>query len=242
MHGCIPHDAALADVGAARLELRFDQRDQVPPGSQQRHRRRQDFGQRNKGDIQRHHIHRDPNLGWRQIPGIDSVMHGHTRILPEFPRELPLAHIHGVNVARVLCRDGRMLAGAGAVEIELAHRLAQFAESTTGLEQYAIAKFGEALEAFPRTLAENSGQNERDVITALYAAHAAGKASVGVDIEGGVTCDAAALHILDSFVVKNSALRLAAEAAITVLRVDQIIMSKQAGGPKPRQPGAPDED
>ena len=74
------------------------------------------------------------------------------------------------------------------------------------------------------------------------AAHAAGKASVGVDIEGGVTCDAAALHILDSFVVKNSALRLAAEAAITVLRVDQIIMSKQAGGPKPRQPGAPDED
>jgi T-complex protein 1 subunit theta len=148
----------------------------------------------------------------------------------------------GVNVARVLCRDGRMLAGAGAVEIELAHRLAQFAESTTGLEQYAIAKFGEALEAFPRTLAENSGQNERDVITALYSAHAAGKSTVGVDIEGGVTCDAAALHILDSFVVKNSALRLAAEAAITVLRVDQIIMSKQAGGPKPRQPGAPDED
>ena len=182
----------------------------------------------------------------------------------------------GVNVARVLCKDGRMLPGAGAAEIELAHRLAQFAESTVGLEQYAIAKFGEALEAFPRTLAENAGQNERDVITALYAAHAAGRASAGVDIEGAApTCDAVALGVLDSFVVKSSAMRLAAEAAITVLRVDQIIsesgrsrpsppsarhhsyrytppipfspvplraVSKQAGGPKPRQPGAPDED
>jgi T-complex protein 1 subunit theta len=147
-----------------------------------------------------------------------------------------------VNVAKVLCKDGRMLPGAGAAEIELAHKLNRFAETTPGLEQYAIAKYGEALEAFPRTLAENSGQAERDVITALYAAHAAGKSTVGVDIEGNQTLDAAASGILDSFAVKLSALRLASEAAITVLRVDQIIMSKQAGGPKPRQPGAPDED
>jgi T-complex protein 1 subunit theta len=148
----------------------------------------------------------------------------------------------GVNVARVLCRDGRMVPGAGASEIELAHRLARFAESTPGLEQYAIAKYAEALEAFPRTLAENSGQSERDVITALYVAHAAGKSAQGVDIEGGMTLDASAAGILDSLAVKASAMRLASEAAITVLRVDQIIMSKQAGGPKPRQPGAPDED
>jgi T-complex protein 1 subunit theta len=147
-----------------------------------------------------------------------------------------------VNVARVLCKDGRMVPGAGAAEMELAHRLGSVAATTPGLEQYAIAKFAEAMEVVARTLAENSGQNERDIITNLYAAHAAGKSSVGVDVDGEGTKDAAAAGILDSLAVKLSALRMAAETAITVLRVDTIIMSKQAGGPKPRQPGAPDDD
>lgn len=150
-----------------------------------------------------------------------------------------------VNVARVLCKDGRMLPGAGACEMELAHQLNKLVETAPGLEQYAIAKFSEALEVVPRTLAENSGMVEREVITALYVAHAAGKSAEGVDVEGEGTCstkDAAAAGIMDSFAVKLSAMRLACETAITVLRVDQIIMSKQAGGPKPRQQGAPDDD
>ena len=41
--------------------------------------------------------------------------------------------------------------------------------------------------------------------------------------------------MLDLYACKESALRLAVDATLTVLRVDQIIMSKQAGGPKPRQ-------
>jgi T-complex protein 1 subunit theta len=146
------------------------------------------------------------------------------------------------NVARVLCKDGRMVPGAGAAEMELASQLSKVAATTPGLEQYALAKFAEAMEVVARTLAENSGQNERDIITSLYTAHANGKASFGVDVDGTGTKDAAAAFILDSLAVKMSALRMAAETAITVLRVDTIIMSKQAGGPKPRQPGAPDDD
>ena len=38
--------------------------------------------------------------------------------------------------------------------------------------------------------------------------------------------------VRDGYAVKESALRLAVDAAVTVLRVDQIIMSKPAGGPK----------
>lgn len=48
--------------------------------------------------------------------------------------------------------------------------------------------------------------------------------------------------VLDSLFVKESALRLAVDAALTVLRVDQIIMARPAGGPKPRDGGAPDDD
>ena len=91
-----------------------------------------------------------------------------------------------------------------------------------------------AVEVVPRTLAENSGQVSTDIIAALYAAHAAGKAGEGVNVEGvsgtGGTKDCQAAGILDCLAVKHSALRLAAETAITVLRVDQIIMSKQVRG------------
>lgn len=94
----------------------------------------------------------------------------------------------------------------------------------------------------PRTLAENAGQSAADVISALYAAHAGADASsaVGVDIDEGGVMDALAGGVVDSLAVKLSALRLASDAAVTILRVDQIIMSKQAGGPKPRKPQAPD--
>lgn len=63
----------------------------------------------------------------------------------------------------------------------------------------------------------------------------------GVDIETGVPRDLAQDNITDLFSTKWWAVKLAADAAVTVLRVDQIIMSKQAGGPKPRGPGGDDD-
>lgn len=145
-----------------------------------------------------------------------------------------------VNVAKVLCRDGRMVPGGGAAEMHMAKVLLDLGTKTTGLEQYAIHKFAEALEVVPRMIAENSGQSTSDVISALNAAHAEGNSDAGVDIVNHGVKSAKDTNVYDSLSVKLSALRLASETAITLLNVDQIIMSKQAGGPKPRAPGAPD--
>jgi T-complex protein 1 subunit theta len=140
----------------------------------------------------------------------------------------------GVNAFKALTKDSRTLPAGGATEIELAHRLAAFGRKQTGLDQYAIEKFARALEVVPRTLAENAGLNATDVVYNLYAAHAAGETNAGVDVSGAAQwCDLAAKEsIADVFLVKWWALKLAVEAVTTVLRVDQIIMAKQAGGPK----------
>lgn len=61
--------------------------------------------------------------------------------------------------------------GAGAVEIELAQQLTKYADTLPGLEQYAVRKFGIALESFPKALAENSGCNSTKVLTNLHCAH-----------------------------------------------------------------------
>uniref|UniRef100_A0A7S0S258 CCT-theta n=1 Tax=Chlamydomonas leiostraca TaxID=1034604 RepID=A0A7S0S258_9CHLO len=147
----------------------------------------------------------------------------------------------GVNAVKSLGRDARVVPGGGAAELEMSRQLGEWGKKLTGLEQYAIKKFAEAFEVVPRTLAENSGLNATDVVSALVAAHAQGQAKVGVDIETGVPRDLAQDNITDLFSTKWWAVKLAADAAVTVLRVDQIIMSKQAGGPKPRGPGGDDD-
>jgi T-complex protein 1 subunit theta len=148
----------------------------------------------------------------------------------------------GVNSYKAMCRDSRIVPGAGATEIELARRLRDYGAKETGLDQYAIEKFAESLEVVPRILAENGGLNSTDTISSLYAAHVAGNLKAGVDVEQGGIKDMTAEDVWDLLTTKYWALKLATDAACTVLRVDQIIMAKQAGGPKGRPADGGDED
>ncbi|KAJ9561975.1 hypothetical protein OSB04_007135 [Centaurea solstitialis] len=154
----------------------------------------------------------------------------------------------GVNTYKALCRDSRIVPGAAATEIELARKLKEFSFTETGLDQYAIAKFAESFEMIPKTLAENAGLNAMEIISSLYADHASGNVKVGIDLEEGACKDVSTLNIWDLYVTKFHALKYAADAVCTVLRVDQIIfyelklgeniiMSKPAGGPDEHEDG-----
>jgi len=137
-----------------------------------------------------------------------------------------------VNVFKATCKDNRFVPGAGATEIEIARKIRLTGESTAGQDQYAIKKYAEAFEAVPRTLAENAGQQVTSVVSSLYAKHQEGGVSFGVNIEGGLI-DATQAGIIDHLVGKSTAIRLATNAAITILRIGQIIMSRPAGMPMP---------
>jgi T-complex protein 1 subunit theta len=140
-----------------------------------------------------------------------------------------------VNTVRSVGRDGRFVAGAGACEIELARRLHAFASKKANIDQYAINAFADALEIVPRILAENSGQDPIDIVSQLYAAHEKGEERSGVDIENNGVADLTKKGVVDHLATKANAMRLATDAVLTVLRVDQIIQSKPAGGPKAPQ-------
>ncbi|KAK4766469.1 hypothetical protein SAY87_008111 [Trapa incisa] len=148
----------------------------------------------------------------------------------------------GVNNYKAMCKDSRMVPGGAATEIELARRVKEFGFKETGLDQYAIAKFAESFEMVPKTLAENAGLNAMEIISSLYAEHANGNSKVGIDLEEGICNDVSTTNIWDLYITKFFALKYAADAACTVLRVDQIIMAKPAGGPRREQPAGMDED
>ncbi|CAH0720058.1 unnamed protein product, partial [Brenthis ino] len=150
----------------------------------------------------------------------------------------------GVNTFKGIARDGRFVPGAGATEIELAHQLLQYADTLPGLEQYAVRKFAVALESIPRALADNSGANATEVINNIYKAHRENNKYAGFDIdsENNGICDAKDKGVLDLYVLKNWGLKYAVGAATTILKVDQIIMAKRAGGPKPKAKAGSDDE
>ncbi|KAI0971846.1 T-complex protein 1 subunit theta [Xylaria arbuscula] len=146
----------------------------------------------------------------------------------------------GVNVVKAITRDPRLVPGAGATELQLVGRIQAFGEKTPGLPQYSIRKYGEAFEVIPRTIAESAGLDATEVLSRLYTAHhKKDDWTTGVDIENDDstgTLDAKEEGILDLMISKSWAIKLATEAARTVLSVDQIIVARQAGGPKPPGP------
>ena len=66
----------------------------------------------------------------------------------------------------------------------------------------------------------------------------------GIDVEDGKVKDVKEAAILDSMEVKSWAIKLSIDAVLTILKVDQIIMAKPAGGPNManRPANNPDDD
>merc|ERR1711988_1306551 len=145
----------------------------------------------------------------------------------------------GVNVYRALCRDARLVPGGASTEMELAAQVGAYGDTLPGLEQYAVRAYAEAFEVVALSLAQNAGHKATEIVSDLYAAHAKGEKSAGVTLEmekGNPIQDMAAQGVWDCYQAKESALKLVGNCCLDVLRVDQIIMSRPAGGPKPKGP------
>lgn len=92
----------------------------------------------------------------------------------------------GVGVIKALLKDGRLVPGAGATELELAKRVDTYGAGLKGLAQHAVRRFASALEVIPRTLAENArgGAEGNEVVARLWAKHEKEGGEVyGVDVE-----------------------------------------------------------
>jgi len=128
-------------------------------------------------------------------------------------------------------RSGKIVAGAGAPEIELARQLRQYAESLSGRERLAVNAFAEAMEVIPRTLAENAGLDPIDVIAELKAAHDKKQKWAGIDVFTGKVMDAWARGVLEPLKIKTQAVSSASEVAVMILRIDDVIAGSSKGGP-----------
>ena len=161
--------------------------------------------------------------------------------------EVERAVVDSVNLFRCLAVKNELVFvyGAGAAEVLLAERVRQYAGTHAGLEQYGVAAFAEALDAVVRCIADNAGLRGNEVLASVLAAQQSGKKTACVDVTGvnGGVGDAAKIGVYDHLSTKSWAIRLAVDAALTILRTQHIIVAKQAGMPtKPKGESNVDDD
>lgn len=148
---------------------------------------------------------------------------------------------NGVSCFKQILNDTRYVYGAGATEAFLVNKLEEVASKLSGLEQYSCAQFGQAFEVFVRILLENAGLNANEQSSNVITQNVK-TPNFGVNVFKGCIEESATLGVYDNLGSKINAIKLAAYVVLTILRIDQIIVAKPSGGPKPKENKGWDND
>ncbi|UTF55539.1 thermosome subunit beta [Natronosalvus rutilus] len=171
--------------------------------------------------------------------GVTLLLRGSTEHVVD---ELERGVNDALDVVAQTVSDGRVLAGGGAIEVELASRLRDYADSVSGREQLAVEAFADSLELVPRVLAENAGLDSIDTLVDLRAAHEDGEIRAGLNVFSGDVEDTFEAGVVEPAHAKEQAVTSATEAANLVLKIDDIIsagdLSTDKGDDEGGAPGA----
>jgi thermosome len=173
--------------------------------------------------------------GCKNPKAVSILIRGGTEhVVDEIDRSLNDA----ISVVSVAYEDGKLVTGGGSTAVELALKLRDYAASIGGREQIAIDAFASAMEVVPTALSENAGLDPIDVLIEMRQAHKGGKKYAGINVFTGKVMDMKKERVLEPIRVGRQAISSATDAAVMILRIDDVIASK--GGPGGKGPKGPD--
>ncbi len=161
------------------------------------------------------------------------VRGGTEHVVDEVERSL----VDSLHVVASALQDGKIIPGGGAAAIEIAMKLREYSASVGGREQLAIEKFAEAIEIIPRTLSENAGLDSIGILISLKKEHTNGRKNMGVDVVKGKPIDMIELGVIEPIRVGKQAIDSATDAAVMILRIDDVIATRASSAGAPRPPG-----
>jgi thermosome len=178
--------------------------------------------------------------GCKNPKAVSVLIRGGTEhVVDEIERSLHDA----ISVVSVAIEDGKLVTGGGSTASELALKLRDYAASVGGREQIAIDAFASAMEVVPTALSENAGLDPIDVLIEMRQAHKSGKKYAGINVFTGKVVDMRKERVLEPIRVGKQAISSATDAAVMILRIDDVIASKggDKGGRGPKGPDMGDE-
>ena len=140
--------------------------------------------------------------------------------------ELDRAVHDSLSVVKVALEDEKITVGGGAAATEIALGLREYAPSVGGREQMAVESFAKAIEIIPKTLAENAGLDPIDLMIAIRSAHKNGEKYAGVNVLEKKADNLLNQHVLEPLRLILQEIQAATEAAIMILRIDDVIAAK----------------
>merc|ERR1719482_2487013 len=135
---------------------------------------------------------------------------------------------------RRLLKNPSVIAGGGAIEMELSATLREHSRTIYGKQQLLIGAYAKALEVIPRQVSSNAGMDPTDVLNKLRMKHAHGGKWYGVDVVEGGICDTFESYVWEATVMKRNALEAACEAACLILSVDETVRNPSSEKPDAR--------
>jgi chaperonin GroEL (HSP60 family) len=141
--------------------------------------------------------------------------------------EMERAMKDGLGDVAAAIQEGKIVAGGGAIEIELSKELRKFSQTLGGREQLAVEEFASALEFIPVTLAENAGLDPIDTLTELKARHDNGEKNAGLNLFDNRIEDSIQAGIVEPLKIKTQAINSASEVSMMILRIDDVISAKE---------------
>ncbi len=182
--------------------------------------------------------------GCKNPKAVSLLLRGGTQhVVDEVERSLDDA----MSVVAVAIEDGKTVTGGGSSAVEIAMRLREYAASIGGREQIAIDAYASALEVIPTALSENAGLDPIDILINMRKAHKDGKVNAGLNVYTGKVVDMKDLKVIEPIRVGRQAINSATDAAVLILRIDDVIAAKGyhtggGGGPDMGGMGGMDED
>ena len=163
------------------------------------------------------------------------VRGGTNHVADEVERSL----VDAWSVVKVAIEDGMMVTGGGSTAMEIAMQLRDYAQTIGGREQIAIEAFASALESIPSTLAENAGLDPINIVIEMRKQHKEGKVYAGLNPYTGKVEDMKALNVIEPYRIGKQAINSATDAAVMILRIDDVIAARASPMPQVGEGGMP---
>lgn len=148
--------------------------------------------------------------------------------------EIERSIIDAWSVVKVAIEDGKMVTGGGSTAVEIAMKLRDYSSTIGGREQIAIDAFASAMESIATTLAENAGLDPIDILIEMRKQHKSGKIHAGLNPFTNKVEDMLKLNVIEPYRIGRQAINSATDAAVMILRIDDVIASR--GTPMPSGP------
>lgn len=153
----------------------------------------------------------------------------------QFIAEVERSLHDAIMIVKRAIKNSDVVAGGGAIEMELSKYLREYSLTLAGKQQLIIGAFAKALEVIPRQLCDNAGFDSTDILNKLRMHHAKGNIWMGVDMESESVANNFDKFVWEPTSVKINAISSAAEAAVIILSVDETIKNQQNDVAKPGQ-------